>query len=94
MLIAMSEQPAQHPEAPPLPPSLLKVWPVVVVGFCGWLIAAALAFALPALHSWRPIALGGLGVGLVGTTIFVSQLAAARRGARGAQSGLETYLNR
>jgi hypothetical protein len=94
MLIAMSEQPAQSPEAPPLPPSLLRVWPVVVVGFCGWLIAGGLAFALPALHSWRPIALGGLGVGLVGTTIFVSQLAAARRGARGAQSGLETYLNR
>jgi hypothetical protein len=93
MLIPMSSQPAQSPEAPPLPPSLLKVWPVVVVGFGGWLLAAALAFALPALHSWRPITIGGMGVGVVGTAIFVSQLAAARRGARGAQSGLETYLD-
>lgn len=76
-----------------MPPSLLKVWPVVVVGFGGWLLAAALAFALPALHSWRPITIGGMGVGVVGTAIFVSQLAAARRGARGAQSGLETYLD-
>jgi Protein of unknown function (DUF2530) len=93
MLIAMSEQPPQSREAPPLPPSLLKVWPVVVVGFCGWLISAALAFALPSLQSWRPVTLGGLGVGLIGTALFLSQLAAARRGARGAQSGLETYLH-
>ncbi|MCV7099346.1 DUF2530 domain-containing protein [Mycobacterium palustre] len=90
----MSDQQPQSREAPPLPASLLKVWPVVVVGFCGWLLGAALAFALPALHAWRPITLGGLGVGLIGTAIFVSQLAAARRGARGAQSGLETYLDR
>ncbi|BBZ51140.1 DUF2530 domain-containing protein [Mycobacterium heidelbergense] len=90
----MSVQPGQGPEAPPLPPALLEVWPVVAVGFLGWLIAAALAFVVPALQSWRPVTLGGLGVGLIGTGIFVSQLAAARRGARGAQSGLETYLDR
>jgi hypothetical protein len=94
MLIAMSVEPGQNREAPPLPPRLLQVWPVVAVGFLGWLIAAALAFVVPALQSWRPVTLGGLGVGLIGTSIFVSQLAAARRGARGAQSGLETYLDR
>ena len=49
---------------------------------------------MPALQSWRLVTLGGLGVGLVGTSIFVLQLAAARRGARGAQTGLETYLDR
>lgn len=93
MLIAMSVEPGQSREAPPLPHALLQVWPVVVIGFAGWLIAAALAWLVPALQSWRPVALGGLGVGLIGTSIFVLQLAAARRGARGAQTGLETYLD-
>ena len=36
--------------------------------------------------------LAGLGVGAFGTGLFVVQVAAARRGARGAQTGLETYL--
>ena len=94
MLIAMPVEPGQSREAPPLPPALLEVWPVIAVGFLGWLIAAALAFVLPGLQSWRPVTLGGLGVGLIGTSIFVCQLAAARRGARGAQTGLETHLDR
>lgn len=94
MLIAMTVEPGQGREAPPLPSSLLEVWPVVAVGFVGWLIGAVLAFVVPALQSWRPVTLGGLGVGLIGTSIFVLQLAAARRGARGAQTGLETYLDR
>jgi hypothetical protein len=89
----MSVEPGQSREAPPLPPALLKVWPVIAVGFLGWLVAAAAAFAVPALESWRPVALGGLGTSLVGTSIFVWQLAAARRGARGAQSGLESFLD-
>jgi Protein of unknown function (DUF2530) len=98
MLIAMPVEPGQsepgeNREAPPLPPMLLEVWPVVVVGFLGWLIAAVAAFVVPALESWRPVTVAGLGMGLVGTGIFVWQLAAARRGARGAQAGLETYLN-
>ncbi|MBW0015382.1 DUF2530 domain-containing protein [Mycobacterium sp.] len=90
----MSVESGQNREAPPLPTGLLQVWPVVAVGFLGWAIAAALAFAVPALQSWRQLTLGGLGVGLIGTSIFVWQLAAARRGARGAQAGLEAYLDR
>jgi uncharacterized membrane protein YkvI len=90
----MTVEPSQGREAPPLPASLLEVWPVIAVGFAGWLIAAVLAFLVPALQSCRPVTLGGLGVGLIGTSIFVLQLAAARRGARGAQTGLETYLER
>jgi hypothetical protein len=39
------------------------------------------------------VTLAGLGTGVVGTSIFVWQLAAARRGARGAQAGLESYLD-
>jgi hypothetical protein len=94
IVIAMTDEPGESREAPPLPASLLEVWPVVAVGFLGWLIAAVLAFVVPALTSWRPVTLGGLGVGIIGTSIFVLQLAAARRGARGAQTGLETYLDR
>lgn len=94
MFIAMSDEPKQSREAPPLPPALLQVWPFIAVGALGWLIAAAAAFLAPALRSWRPVTLAGLVVGLLGTGIFVLQLAAARRGARGAQAGLETYLRR
>jgi len=93
MLIAMPVDPDRAPEAPPLPPALLQVWPFIALGALGWLIAAAAAFVVPELEGWRPVALAGLGVGLLGTSIFVWQLAAARRGARGAQAGLETYLH-
>ncbi len=89
----MSVEPDQSSEPPPLPAVLLEVWPVIVVGALAWLGAAAAAFLVPSLESWRPVAMAGLGVGLLGTGIFVWQLAAARRGARGAQAGLETYLD-
>ena len=85
--------PGESAEAPALPPMLLRVWPVVVVGFLGWLVAAAAAFVVPVLQGWRPVTLAGLGTGLLGTSIFALQLAAARRGARGAQTGLENYLD-
>jgi hypothetical protein len=97
MLIAMSTDPGPSretsPEAPPLPARLLAVWPIIAVGELGWLLATVAAFVVPTLQSWRPMTLAGLGTGLVGTSIFLLQLAAARRGARGAQSGLETFLN-
>ncbi len=94
MLIAMSVEPGPPPEAPPLPPALLRVWPFIALGALGWLVAAVAAFLVPGLETWRPVTLAGLGVGLLGTSIFVLQLAAARRGARGAQTGLETFLRR
>jgi Protein of unknown function (DUF2530) len=76
------------PEPPALPAILLKPWPVIVVIATGWLIAAVLAFTVPALHELRPVAVAGLGVGVFGTSIFVWQRHAVRRGSRGAQSGL------
>ncbi|OBK18834.1 DUF2530 domain-containing protein [Mycobacterium asiaticum] len=88
----MSNQ--SEPEPPPLPPALLAVWPVILVGALGWLVAVGAAFLLPTLQTWRPVTVAGLGVTALGTSIFVWQLAAARRGARGAQSGLETYLDK
>lgn len=77
------------PEAPPLPEVLLRPWPVIYVIAAGWLLALVLAFTVPALHDWRPTTVAGLGVGVLGTSIFLWQRSAVRRGSRGAQSGLE-----
>lgn len=93
MLIAMPAESSPPRAAPPLPAALLHVWPFIALGALGWIIAVAAAFLVPALQSWRPVALAGLGVGVLGTSIFLLQLAAARRGARGAQAGLENYLD-
>jgi hypothetical protein len=77
-----------EPEAPALPAVLLKQWPVIFTIASGWLIAVVLAFTVPNLHDWRPVTLAGLGVGVLGTSIFLLQRSAARRGSRGAQQGL------
>lgn len=77
-----------EPQPPPLPASLLEPWPVIVVIATGWLIATVLAFTVPALHSWRPLSVAGLAIGVLGTSIFLWQRHAVRRGARGAQRGL------
>jgi hypothetical protein len=76
------------PEPPALPARLLEPVPVISVIGAGWLIAALLAFTVPGLHDWRPITVAGLGVGALGTAIFLLQRRAARRGDRGAQQGL------
>jgi Protein of unknown function (DUF2530) len=76
------------PEPPALPPVLLKPWPVIVVIATGWVIALVLAFTVPGLHDWRPVTIAGLGVGALGTSIFLWQRHAVRRGSRGAQDGL------
>lgn len=81
--------PGLAPEPPPLPPALLRVWPVIGAGAAGFCCATIAAFAIPALESWRPVSVAGLGVGVVGTTIFLLQRNASRRGVRGAQTGLE-----
>jgi hypothetical protein len=86
----MSAEPPQpgQPEPPALPAILLEPWPVIVVIAVGWLIATILAFTVAGLQEWRPIAVAGLGVGVLGTSIFLWQRNASRRGSRGAQSGL------
>ncbi len=79
---------AAEPEPPALPAILLEPWPVILVIAAAWLVAAVLTFTVDGLHEWRPIAVAGLGVGVLGTSIFLSQRRAVRRGSRGAQSGL------
>ena len=87
----MSADPPEpgQPEPPALPAVLLQPSPVIIVIAVGWLIAAILAFTVAGLHGWRPIAVAGLGVGVLGTSIFLWQRSAVRRGSRGAQSGLQ-----
>jgi uncharacterized protein DUF2530 len=78
-----------QPGPPPLPEILLRPWPVIYVIAAGWLVAAVLAFTVPSLHDWRPVTVAGLGVGVLGTSIFLWQRSAVRRGSRGAQRGLD-----
>jgi hypothetical protein len=89
----MSVEPGKSLEPPMLPAALLEVWPVIAIGALAWLAAAVAAFVIPALETWRPLTLAGLGVGVLGTTIFLWQRDAVRRGARGAQTGLNYQPN-
>ena len=86
----MSDDPVK---APPLPAALLDPRPAIAAGALLWAVAAIAAFTIPVLHGWRPITVAGLGVAVVGVSIFLWQRSAARRGARGAQTGLEPQRN-
>lgn len=89
----MSVESGKSLDPPMLPAALLEVWPVIAVGAVVWLVAAVAAFVIPALETWRPLTLAGLGTGVLGTIVFVWQRDAARRGARGAQTGLNYHQN-
>jgi len=86
----MSDEPGKSVEPPPLPALLLDPWPIIAVGALAWLVATVVVFLTPTLATARPLCVAGLGVGVLGTSIFLWQRAAARRGARGAQTGLTT----
>jgi hypothetical protein len=77
-----------EPQPPALPATLLEPWPVILVIAAGWLIATVLAFTVSGLHHFRPFTVAGLAIGVLGTSIFLIQRRAVRRGSRGAQSGL------
>lgn len=76
------------PQPPALPAALLEPWPVIATIATGWLIATVLSFTVSDLQHWRPFTVAGLAIGVLGTTIFLIQRRAVRRGSRGAQSGL------
>ena len=84
------QDPAPERQPPELPAVLLDPRPVIGAGALLWALAAIAAFTMPALESWRPQTVAGLGVGIFGLSLFLWQRAAARRGARGAQTGLES----
>ncbi|MDT5013479.1 MAG: hypothetical protein QOH57_5096 [Mycobacterium sp.] len=84
----MATEPDDKPQPPALPDALTDPRPVIAVIALGWLVAVVLSFMVPALESWRPIAVAGLGLTAFGTSVFLWQRHASRRGSRGAQTGL------
>ena len=75
--------------APELPARLRDPRPVIIVGTVLWALAALASFTVPALEHWRPATIAGIAVSLFGLSLFLWQRSAARRGARGAQTGLD-----
>ncbi|MEU5760820.1 DUF2530 domain-containing protein [Nocardia sp. NPDC047648] len=76
-------------KVPQLPPRLTDPRPVLAVGSALWLIATVVVWAggdrwAPA----RPVCLMGLVVGLIALVIYLVQRRGARRGDKGAQTGL------
>jgi uncharacterized protein DUF2530 len=80
--------PQNEVAVPSLPDALLDPPPVIAVCTLAWVVAVVLAFTVPALQTWRPVTVAGLGLAAFGTSVFLWQRRAARRGARGAQTGL------
>jgi len=85
----MSTDPLPELAAPELSARLRDPRPVIVVGTVLWALAAVGSFTVPALEHWRPVTIAGIGVSLFGLSLFLWQRSAARRGARGAQTGLD-----
>ena len=77
------------PNPPPLPRRLYASLPVIGGGMVLWLVAAGVVLLLggPRELLWTCVA--GLGVGAFGLVVFLAQRAAARRGDRSAQRGIE-----
>ncbi|MEV6135979.1 DUF2530 domain-containing protein [Nocardia sp. NPDC051990] len=73
---------------PQIPPRLTDPRPVLAVGSVLWLIATIVVWTSDRWESARPVCLMGLGVGLLGYIIFAIQRRSARRGDKGAQTGL------
>ncbi|MET9026978.1 DUF2530 domain-containing protein [Nocardia sp. NPDC004168] len=74
---------------PQLPPRLTDPRPVLAVGSALWLIATVVVWAGgDRWASARPVCLMGLVVGLIGLVIYLVQRRGARRGDKGAQTGL------
>lgn len=77
-------------DPPPLPARFTRVGTVIGAGTLLWLVAAAVALLAraPGLVGWTCVV--GAALGGVGWTVFTWQRAAARRGSRTAQRGIET----
>lgn len=77
-------------DIPQLPRVLRAPEPVIIVGMAAWLVAAIVVW----VTGWGgdralQVCLVGLAVGVLGTTVFLVQRAAVRRGDRTAQRGLD-----
>lgn len=77
-------------DIPELPRSLRAPEPVIALGMVAWLIATIVVWVTGAGGDRTlAVCLVGLAVGVLGTTIFLVQRAASRRGDRTAQRGLD-----
>lgn len=77
------------PEVPQIPPRLTDPRPVLAIGSALWAVATLVVWlGGDRWESARPLCLMGLAVGLLGYTIFAIQRRGARRGDKGAQTGL------
>ncbi len=77
-------------DIPELPRVLRAPEPVIIAGMVAWLVATVVVW----MTGWGgdravQVCLVGLAVGVLGTTIFLVQRAASRRGDRTAQQGLD-----
>ncbi|NEW38879.1 DUF2530 domain-containing protein [Nocardia cyriacigeorgica] len=76
-------------KVPQIPPRLTDPRPVLAVGSALWALATVVVFLSgDRWETARPVCLMGLAVGLLGYTIFFIQRRGARRGDKGAQTGL------
>ncbi|WP_040773924.1 DUF2530 domain-containing protein [Nocardia pneumoniae] len=74
---------------PQLPPRLTDPRPVLAVGSALWLLATVVVWASgDRWEAARPVCLMGLVVGVIGLVIYLIQRRGARRGDKGAQTGL------
>jgi hypothetical protein len=77
------------PQVPQLPARLTDPRPVLTTGTVLFAIATLIVWASgDRFDEALPTCIAGLAVGALGTTIFWIQRRAARRGSKGAQSGL------
>ncbi len=76
-------------DPPALPPRFSQMITVLAVGSVLWALAAAVLAIVRPLDIWFLTCVVGAGLGGVGYSVFAWQRAAARRGSRGAQRGLE-----
>lgn len=75
---------------PPLPARLVDPIPLVLVGTGLWLLGFLVLLTLDLSsgtppHGWTWVCLAGVGLGVIGLSIFRWQRYARRRGSRGAQ---------
>ena len=75
-------------QPPSLPDKLLDPPPVIAACTLAWIVAACWRSPCRRLQTWRPVTVAGLGIAVFGTSVFLWQRHAARRGSRGAQTGL------
>jgi hypothetical protein len=76
-------------DPPKLSPRLYDSVPVIAGGTVLWAIAAVVAAVLTGFGEAFWTCVAGIGVGAFGATVFTWQRAAARRGSRLAQTGVD-----